>query len=141
MHRRTAKASTAVLVIQSLLGGCVFWNSDEAPPGFSIVREHIISCPRNDPPVTSTLDFTITKVDGAAVTREKLPPWVDMQRGALIPAGPHQFTAMVAPHLRPPDFKPKEVSFAATVTSGTVYFLVDNQDGAPILVEEHLRPR
>jgi len=105
------------------------------------VREHIISSPGNDPPVASTLDFTITQIDGAPVTREKIPPWVDLQRGALVPAGPHQFTALVAPHLRPRDYRAKEISFAVTVGSGKVYFLVDREDGAPILVEEHLKSR
>jgi hypothetical protein len=134
-------ASAAILALQSLLGsGCLLWKIDQAPSGFAIVREHMISAPRNDPPVTSTLDFTITAIDGAAVVREKVPPWVDMQRGALVAAGAHQFKAWVAPHTRPRDYQPKEVSFAASVDSGKVYFLVD-RDGAPVLIEEHLAPR
>jgi hypothetical protein len=141
MNKRCVTTLAAALAIQALFGGCVFWNVDRAPAGFSIVREHIISSPQNDPPVTSTLDFTLTEIDGAAVTRERIPPWVDMNRGALMSAGAHQFKAAVAPHLRPHDFQPKEVSFAATVASGKVYFLVDDKDGAPVLVEEHLRSR
>lgn len=141
VKRRIIAISAAALAIQSVLGGgCVRWNIDRAPAGFAVVREHVVSAPRNDPPVASTLDFTITEIDGAPVTREKIPPWVDLQPGALMSAGTHQFKALVAPHLRPRDWRAKEVSFTATVESGKVYFLVD-REGAPALIEAHLGSR
>lgn len=134
-------ASAALPLILALLGGgCAFWDMDRAPDGFAVVREHIIASPHNNPPVSSTLDYTITAIDEAPVTRETIPPWVDLQRGALLAAGHHRFKALVAPHRRPRDYQSQEVSFAATVESGKVYFLVD-RDGAPVLIEEHLQTR
>jgi hypothetical protein len=108
----------------------------QAPDGFGIVREHMISVPGNIPPVRSKLDFTITEIDGGPVTREIPPSLVDMQPGAVVRAGAHQFKAKVAPHLLPAGYRPHEVSFVANVESGKIYFLVD-KDGEPVLVEEH----
>jgi hypothetical protein len=121
-----------------VLGGCKQeWNIHKAPEGFSIVREHVISAPRNIPPIQSELDFTIIEIDGAPVRRENLPPLVDIQPGALITAGAHCFRAKVAPHLLPPNYRPYEVSFVATVERGKIYLLVD-KNGGLVLVEEHL---
>lgn len=108
----------------------------KAPDGYGVVREHIVFAPRNIPPIKSELDFTILEVDGAPARREIPPPFVDMQPGVFVSAGSHRFKAKVAPHLLPPGYKPRDVTFDATVQSGRVYFLVD-KDGGPILVEDH----
>jgi hypothetical protein len=112
----------------------------KAPDGFAIVREHVVFNPHNIPPIRSELDYTIVEVDGAPVTRETPPPWVDMQPGALVSAGTHHFEARVQPHRLPLGYQPKDVSFAATVESGKVYFLVGDKDDIPVLVEEWLGP-
>ena len=123
-----------------LAAGCSKWNAEEAPAGFAIIREHTISAPGNDPPITSTLDFTLIEIDGKPVTRETVPPWVDLQRGALVSAGTHQFKAMVSPHVRPPGYQPAEVVFTATVNSSRVYYLV-GKDGGPVLIKAKPRQR
>ena len=135
---RNAAASIVAIVLAALCG-CTKWDPNLAPTGFSVVREHLVTQKlvfRNNLPVGSELDFTLTEVDGATVARETIPWWVDMQRGALIPAGAHKFTALAQPHLLPRDYKPKEVSFVATVESRKVYYLIDKY-GLPVLVEAH----
>lgn len=117
-----------------LAAGCSKWNPEEAPAGFAIIREHTISAPGNDPPITSTLDFTLIEIDGKPVARESIPPGVDLQRGALVSAATHQFKALVSPHVRPPDHQPAEVIFTAEVQSTKVYYLV-GKDGGPVLIE------
>src|SRR4051794_39152112 len=102
MSMRNRGSTTAILLSALALIGCAGWNAEEAPAEFSIVREHVVSGPRNDPPISSTLDFTITSIDGALVNRETVPPWVDIQRGALVSAGTHVFKTLVIPHMRRP---------------------------------------
>jgi hypothetical protein len=123
---------TFLLII--LAAGCSKWNAEDAPAGFALIREHTISAPGNDPPITGTLDFTLIEIDGNPVARETIPPWIDQQRGALVSAGTHQFKAMASPHVRPPDHQPAEVVFTATVKSSKVYYLV-GKDGGPVLIE------
>ena len=123
-----------------LAAGCSKWNAEEAPAGFAIIREHTISAPGNDPPITSTLDFTLIEIDGNPVARETIPARVNLQRGALVPAGTHQFKALVSPHVRPPGHEPAEVVFTAEVQSTKVYFLV-GKDGGPVLIEAKPRQR
>jgi hypothetical protein len=110
----------------------------KAPRGFAAVREHIVFAPHNLPPIKSELDFTIVAVDGGPITRETPPPFVDMRPGVLVTAGTHRFVARVQPHRLPRGYQPKEVSFVATAESGKVYFLVDDSNGAPVLIEEHM---
>lgn len=141
MRFRGLGSLTAILLIAASLLGCSKWDIDEAPTGFAIVREHMVYAPRNDPVISSTLDFTITAVDGKAVIREAVPRWVDIQQGALISAGKHDFEALVMPHLRRPSDVPRRVSFTATVASGKVYFIVDDQKGNPVLIESHLKKK
>lgn len=130
----------AILLSAFALVGCTRWRAEEAPVGFAIVREHVIDAPGNDPPVRSTLDYTLTAIDGAAVTRETVPPWIDIQPGALVHLGTHRFKALVSPHARRLGDRPKEESFSAIVESGKVYFLVD-RDGQPVLIEARTKPR
>lgn len=127
---------TAILLIAVTFTSCSKWNADEAPAGFAIVREHVIDNPWNDPPIKSIFDLTITAIDRSAIARETVPPWVDIQRGALIPAGSHRFTALMLPIFRRPGDLAKEVSFVKTVESGKVYYLVE-KDGQPVLIEAH----
>ena len=122
------------IVLVAFVAGCSNWNSAEAPAGFAIIREHMISVPKNDPPIHSTLDFTITEIDGKPVTRESVPPFVDMQPGALVSAGSHEVKALVSPHVRPPDHRPAQVVFKVNVESTKVYYLV-GKDGGPALIE------
>jgi len=124
-----------------LFGNRLEWNIYKPPHGFAIVREHVISAPRNVPPIRSLLDFTVTEIDGAPVKREIPPPFVDMQRGALVQGGIHSFRARVQPHLLPRGYQPYEVSFVASVEVGKVYYLVDTDGGKPVLVEEHIETR
>lgn len=125
---------TLAFLLIVLAAGCSKWNAEEAPAGFAIIREHTISAPGNDPPITSTLDFTLIEIDGKPVARESIPPGVNLQRGVLVPAGTHQFKAMSSPHIRPPNYQPVEVVFTATVNSSKVYYLV-GKDGGPVLIE------
>ena len=134
-----ALAAALVGGVVSLVGCRQEWSIHKAPDGFAVVREHVIFAPRNIPPARSELDFTIITVDGAAVVRERPPPFVDLEPGALVAAGIHRFTARVAPHLLPPGYRPYEVSFMAAVEGGKIYFLVDREK-MPVLVEEHLKP-
>ena len=107
----------------------------QAPEGYAIVREHLISSGKGmEPRISSNLDYTIIEIDSAPVIREKVPPWVDMQAGALIPVGAHRFKTKVEPHLRPPNSKPVEVSFTATVENRKIYYLVDDKDRQPVLI-------
>jgi len=99
-----------------------------------------VSAPRNDPPILSNLDFTITGVDGSPVIRETIPTLVDEMPGVLVAAGTHRFQAKVIPHRRLPGMQATLVSFVATTEPGKVYMLVDKDD-APILVLSHSRPR
>jgi hypothetical protein len=124
----------------ALVAGCSQWNAEEAPAGFAVVREHVIAAPGNDPPISSTLDFTVIEVDRKPVTRETIPLLVDVQPGALVSAGSHEFKALVSPHARPPNHRPAEVVFSANVQSTKVYYLVD-KDGEPVLVEAKSRQR
>lgn len=124
-----------------LVGRKLEWSIHKPPYGFAVVREHLVFAPRNIPPIRSNLDFTIVEIDGAPVRREIPPPLVDRQPGALVSAGPHSFRAKVQPHALPPHYQPYEVTFVAIVESGKVYELVDDERGAPILVEEHLESR
>lgn len=141
MQRRPLVALASFVTAQLLLAnGCTRWEIDRAPAGFAIVREHIVLSPHNDPPVATDWDFTLLAVDDAAITRETIPPWVDLQRGALIAAGSHRFMALAQPHRRTPHVSPKEVVFTAIVESGKVYFLVGTES-APQLVAQHLHSR
>jgi hypothetical protein len=136
---RGAGFLTAILLIPVALASCSKWNGDKAPAGFAIIREHVIDNPWNDPPIKSTFDVTIKAIDGAATKRETVPPWVDIQRGALIPAGSHHFTVLVMPSLHRPGDVAKEVSFVESVASRKVYYLVGKEDGQPALIEAHSR--
>ena len=138
MSFRATGWTSALLLGVITFSGCSKWKFDEAPAGFAIVREHVIDSPRNDPPISSALDLTIIAIDGAAVTRETVPPWIDIQRGALVPAGSHSFKALVMPYVRRPGDASKEVSFIASVESKKVYDLVD-KDRMPVLIEVHLK--
>ena len=131
---------TLVLLLLFLAAGCSKWNAEEAPAGFAIIREHTIAAPGNDPPITSTLDFTLIEIDGNPVTRETIPSSVDLQRGVLVSAGTHQFKAMSSPHIRPPNHQPVEVVFTAEVQSTKVYYLV-GKDGGPVLIEAKPKQR
>lgn len=124
------------------VGGCAKWNPAVAPAGSAIIREHTMGKVvfENSLPVSSTLDFTLVAIDGMPVTRETIPPLVDMQAGALVPAGSHEFKLLASPHARPPNHRPVEMRFTASVQSGKVYNLVD-KDGAPALVEVQAQPR
>lgn len=107
----------------------------QAPEGYAIVREHLVSSGKGMvPQVSSNLDYTIVEIDGASFAREKVPLFADMQPGALISAGTHRIKAMVEPHVRPPNSKPKEVTFTATVESRKIYYLVDDKERQPVLV-------
>jgi hypothetical protein len=134
MRRRNVGSTTTILLLALALVACARWNGDEAPAGFAIVREHTISAARNDPPISSTLDYTITAIDEKAVIRETVPRWVDIQRGALISTGSHTFKVLAMPPMYRPGDIAKEDSFTATVGSGKVYFLVD-KNGQPVLIE------
>jgi hypothetical protein len=123
-----------------LVAGCSNWNAEEAPTGFAVIREHVVLAPGNDPPISSTFDYTIVEIDGKPVTRETIPPLVDMQPGALVSAGSHEFKALVSPHARPPDHRPAKAVFRADVQSKKVYYLVD-KDGGPVLIEAKSRQR
>src|SRR5437868_5734859 len=102
----SAKAALLAALLLLAAAGCAKWQADKAPAGFAIVREHVIMAPGNDPPISSKLDFTLTAIDGAAITRETVPPWVDIQPGALVAAGRHSFKAWIAPHFhRPGDIR------------------------------------
>jgi hypothetical protein len=132
-------AKSIIVIFLAALCGCTKWDANLAPIGFSIVREHLVTQKlvfRNNLPVGSELDFTLTEIDGATVARETIPWWHHMQRGALVPAGAHKFKALAQPHLLPRDYKPIEVSFVATVESRKVYYLIDKA-GLPVLVEAH----
>jgi hypothetical protein len=129
----------ALLSASAVLGGCSGRN--KPPDGYGVVQEHVVFAPRNIPPIRSTLDFTIIEIDGAPVKRETPPLFVDMQPGALVSAGTHRFSAMVAPHARPPGYQPHEITFSAHVEAGRIYDLVDDKDGNPILIEEHAGPQ
>ena len=131
-----------ILVISAIaLGsGCSNRNAALVPAGYAVIREHVVSAPGNIPPISSALDFTLVEVDGKPVTRETVPRWVDLQPGALVSAGNHEFKARMSPHARPPHHQPTEVVFTLKVESQKVYYLVD-QDGGPVLVEAiHKRP-
>ncbi|MGA2691694.1 MAG: hypothetical protein ABSF76_04970 [Opitutaceae bacterium] len=130
----------AVLLLWALVGLSFCsrgWRTETAPKGFAVVREHVVTAPRNHPPIRSTLDFTLVQIDGAQVHRETPPPFVDMQPGAIVSAGTHQFKARVQPHLLPRGFQPREVTFTAAVEGGRIYDLVDDPGGAPVLVEQN----
>src|SRR4051812_24517401 len=76
----------------------------QAPEGYAIVREHLVFSSKDmEPQIRSRLDYTIIEIDGAPIRREKVPPLVDMQAGALITVGHHRFKAHVEPHVRPAD--------------------------------------
>jgi len=124
-----------------LLSACAHWNATLAPEGHAIIREHSIGKVAfgNQLPVNSSLDFTITEVDGAPVVRETIPAWVDLQRGVLVTAGAHRFKVLAQPHLLPKDYQPRELSFGAKVEGGKVYRLVD-KDEQPALMEEPRKP-
>jgi len=139
---KKAAASIAVIALTALYG-CAKWDSNRAPAGFAVVREHAIVekvAFRNNLPIGSALDFTLTEIDGASITRETILPWVDLQRGALVPAGERRFKALARPHVLPRDNQPKEVSFVATVENGKVYYLID-KDGTPVLIEARSKTR
>lgn len=129
---------TSAILLIALFAGCLKGNSADVPAGFAVIREHVVSAPRNDPPVTSLLDYTLTGIDGKPVTRETLPPLVDMQPGALVAVGSHEFKALVSPHLRPSNHHQIEVVFKADVRNGKIYYLAD-KDGAPVLLEMKAR--
>ena len=140
-YRNTVWHGTLLLIALTVCG-CTKWNPYQAPSGFAVVREHSLGKVvfQNNLPVSSSLDFTITKIDGAPVARETIPPWVDLQRGALVPAGAHRFDVLAQPHAHPLGYQPKEVSFVETVTSKTVYYLVE-KEGLPVLIEAHPETR
>ncbi len=130
-------AASIVAIALAALCGCTKWDLNQAPAGSAVVREHAITKKvvfQNNLPVSSELDFTLTQIDGAPIARETIPPWVHLQRGALVPAGEHRFKALAQPHVLPRDYQPKEVSFVATVESGKVYYLID-KDGMPALID------
>ena len=124
-----------LLVVLLGTGGCA--PPSKAPAGFGVVREHMLSAPHNVPPIYSLLDFTIIEVDGAPAKRERPPLFVDMQPGALVSAGTHRFMARTTPHLIPPGYRPREVTFEASVESEKIYWLVDDKNGGPVLIEDH----
>ena len=141
MVKKTANHQyPAAILALALVAGCSSWNAQAAPAGFAVIREHVLSAPHNDPPISSTLDFTLTEIDGKPVTRETIPPLVDLQPGVLVSAGNHEFKALVSPHVRPPNHQPAEVVFQLSVQSTKLYYLVD-KDGGPVLIEAKSRPR
>ena len=138
------RTRTGILALS--LGGCMLlaacgakWDPTKAPDGFGIVREHVVSAPRNIPPIQSEWDYTIIDIDGRPVVRETYPPWIDLQVGALVSAGLHHFRGRVSPHALPAGYKPREVSFDGDVEGGKVYFVLGQQNGAS-LVESHSAP-
>ena len=141
-HRKMKLPYRMIMAISAIAleSGCSNWNAETAPAGYAVIREHVVSAPRNNPPISSTLDFTLIEVDGKPVSRETIPRWVDMQAGALVSAGDHEFKAQVSPHARPPHHQPAEVVFRMKVESQKAYYLVD-KDGGPVLVEaNYVRP-
>jgi len=138
------KATTSLIAFAlAALCGCTKWDPNQAPAGFAVVREQAASGKvvfANNLPVSSALDFTLTEIDGAPIARETTPPWVDLQRGALVPAGAHRFKALAQPQVLPRNSQPKEVAFVATVESRKVYYLID-KDGLPVLIEAHPETR
>ena len=131
---------TSAAILLAVLAGCSRWNGAVAPVGSAVIREHVVSAQGNDPPIYSVLDFTIVEVDGKVAVRETIPRLVDMQPGVLVPAGNHEFKALVSPHMRPPNHRPSEVVFSATVESTKVYYLTD-KDGSAVLIEAKPRQR
>jgi hypothetical protein len=123
-----------------LVAGCSNWDVGKAPAGFGVIREHVVSAPGNDPPISSTFDYSIVEIDGKPVSRETIPPWIDMVSGALVSAGSHEFKALVSPHLRPLNHQPAKTVFRADVQSTKVYYLVD-KEGGPVLIEAKGRQR
>jgi len=114
MRYRSTVGRGTILLMALMAGGCTKWDPNQAPAGFAVVREHAITGKvvfRNNLPVSSPLDFTLTEIDGAPIARETIPPWVDLQRGALVPAGAHGFKALAQPYVLPLNYQPKEVSF------------------------------
>lgn len=143
LKRWTIKISrryTIATFLIVLIAGCSNWNAGKAPAGFAVIREHVVSAPGNDPPISSTLDYSIVEIDGKPVTRETILPLVDMQAGALVSAGSHEFKALVSPHFRPRNHQPANTVFRADVQSTKVYYLVDKR-GGPVLIEAKARQR
>ena len=133
----------SLLLVLLAVSGC--WDVNKAPAGFGVVREHVISA-RNDPPIRSEINFTILEIDGAPVKRESIPRYVDQPPGAIVSAGTHRFRVNSAPHAQPPGYQshlppgyqPHEVTFEANVESERVYYLVENKNQDPVLIEGHL---
>ena len=131
----TQKLGFLVLLFAATFGLIACHPPKQAPEGYAIVREHLILSGKGmEPRISSNLDYTITEIDGAPVTREKVPALVDMQAGVLISVGSHRIKAKVEPHMRQPNSKPVEVTFTATVENRKIYYLVDDKEGQPVLI-------
>jgi len=143
MKYRSTTWRGALLSIAFIVCGCTKWDPNQAPAGFAVVREHAIIGKvvfRDNLPVSGPLAFMLTEIDGAPITRETIPPWVHLQRGALVSVGAHRFKALARPVVLPRYYQPKEVAFVATVESRKVYYLID-KDGMPVLSEAPLKTR
>lgn len=130
-----------------------YWDYSKAPEGYSIVRDNVISSPRNIPPVTTRFVYSVIEVDGASPKRETVPVFVDAQPGVQVSAGHHWFRARVSyfplpqditgrnnpPEIPPEWRKPKEIRFEEDTLSGVAYMIVGDKDGGPVLVQEHPR--
>ena len=149
--RHYLKASLRLPLLVAVLSGCSVRN--EAPRGYSIVRDNIITAPRNLPPVETDFVVSILKVDGAEPVPESIPPLVDQAPGVQVTAGHHKFHARVKFVALPGDMDPKshlpiipagwqsprEVDLEGDLVDGVVYFVVGNAAGNPVFMVD--RPR
>jgi hypothetical protein len=99
----------------------------------------MISTFHNNPPVRNDFDYSLVDIDGRPIKKEKQPPWVDMQPGALVGPGKHEFKVSVTPVRRPAHYVPSEIAFTASVEAGKRYFIT-SQEGRVRLVEERDTP-
>ena len=150
-NRHCLKASLTLPILVGVLSGCSVRN--EAPRGYAIVRDNIITAPRNFPPVETDFVVSILKVDGAEPVPESIPPLVDQTPGAQVTAGHHKFRARVKfvalrrdmdPKTHLPIIpagwqRPRECDFEGDLVDGVVYFLVGDAVGNPVFIMD--RPR
>jgi hypothetical protein len=127
----------AVIGLVAISGCKAEWSIHKAPDGYAIIRDGILTAPRNIPPIHNELEFAIIGVDGGPVERERVPPFVDEPPGVLVVTGTHRLRSIVGPPWRGPGYHSKDITFQVTVENRKVYFLEGDKDGMPILVEEH----
>jgi hypothetical protein len=143
-------------VLAAISPGCArLWNQSRAPQGYSIVRDQIISAPRNLPPIETNFVYSILEVDGSAPVPEWIPPFVDALPGAKMTAGHHKILAKIKYFPLPKDIDPKtslpvipaawreskEIVFEKDLSDGVVYYLVGNAEGNPELIANNPRDK